>query len=55
MDSVSFLEVSNINKEVYVLDTARTISQVVHIAYVELIKTRFYKTQQTVECSGQER
>lgn len=44
---VSFLEVSNIDKKVYVMETSRVILQIVCIACIELIKTSFYLAEQT--------
>lgn len=46
---VSFLEVFNIDKKVYVMQTSRVISQIVCIVCIELIKTSFYLAEQTTD------
>lgn len=61
MESVSFPQASNTDKELDVLETESSprlyIDLYLYIerVHVELIKTYLYKTEQTVECSGQER
>lgn len=61
MESVSFPQASNTDKELDVLETESSprlyIDLYLYIerVHVELIKTYLYKTEQTVGCSGQER